>query len=399
VEPRSAGAASARPDPAAPAAQGAAGGGGSSAGGGGGGGGGGASKRGAGGGGNGSADRGASRYGGGDPARSREPREPRGEGRSKTSKLDATPSRGHRLLGGLQEAVTTNFGLKLLSLILALTVYLLVNSDRDREIQIKVGVSYSNNPPDKVLVSERLTSLNVTVRGPWRRLRRFDEREVEPVTIDLARESGGEVPISKELVRLPSGLTVVSVAPRSFRVAFEKLVEKTLAVDVQTGGRPLHGYVVRSVTVTPPSVVARGAQGMITALSKLPAAEVRVDGRSDSFEVETEVAPPDGVSLDAGRRVLVRVEISEELIDRSIGQLPVLLRGEGVDLTRFATRPAQVEVRLTGALLAVERAIDAGLTAEAKLVPGQAEAVVTVQTPVPGVGIKINPPRVRVLRK
>lgn len=326
-------------------------------------------------------------------------REPRGEGRVKTVKVDASPSRGHRLLEGLQEVVTTNFGLKLLSLILALTVYLLVNSDRDREIQIKVGVAYSNNPPDKVLVSERLTSVNVTVRGPWRRLRRFDEREVEPVTIDLARESAGEVPISKELVRLPSGLTVVSVTPRSFRVAFEKLIEKTLTVDVQTGGRTLHGYIVKTVTVTPPAVVARGAQGMITALAKLPAAEVRVDGRSDSFEVETEIAPPDGVNLDGGRRVVVRVEIKEELVDRTIPQLPVLLLGDGVDLTRYSARPAQVQVVLTGALLAVERAIDAGVVVQAKVVPGQAEAVVTAETAVPGVGVKIDPPRVRVLRK
>jgi hypothetical protein len=306
---------------------------------------------------------------------------------------------GRRLLEGLREAAFTNLGLKLLSLILALTVFLLVNSDRDREITLPVGVSYTL-PDDKVLVSERIPEMRVTVRGPWRRLRRFDERELDRVNLDLTRVSGGDVPISNDMVRVPSGLSVVSVSPRSFRVAFEKRVDKTVAVTVPTSGRPLHGFVVTSMVVTPATIAARGAQGVIAALSAIRGRDVRVDGHSDSFELETELLPPEGVDLDGVKRAVVRVEIKEELVSRRIGPLPIQLRGDGVDPARLSIKPAQVDVTLTGALLAVEHAITAGITPQLRVGPGQlGEQAVTVETAVPGVGITITPPRVRLTRR
>jgi YbbR domain-containing protein len=306
--------------------------------------------------------------------------------------------RGRRLLGWLRDAVTVNPGLKLLSLILALTVFLLVNSDRDREITLHVGVSYTL-PDDKVLVSERLPEVRVTVRGPWRLLRRFDERELDRVNLDLTRVSGGDVPITSDLVRVPSGLSVVSVSPRSFRVAFEKRADKTVAVTVLASGRPLHGFTVTAVTVTPATVTARGAQGVVAALSAIRGREVRVDGRSDSFELETELLPPEGVEVESGRAV-VRVEIKEELVSRRIGPLTIELIGEGVDLARFAVRPAQVDVTLTGALLAVEHAIAGGIAARVKVAAGQSgEQPVVVETAVPGVGVTITPAKVRLLRR
>ena len=318
-----------------------------------------------------------------------------------SGKGESAASRWRQLASWLREAVTANPGLKVLSIILALTVYLLVNSDRDREITLHVGTSFTL-PQDKVLVSERLPEVRVTVRGPWRRLRRLDEREIDRVSFDLTRVSGGEVPITPDLVRVPSGVTVVDVSPRSLRVAFEKRVDKAVAVAVATAGRPLHGFVVTSVTAKPTTVTARGAQGAITALSAIRGREVRVDGRSDTFERETELLPPDGVELTAGVRALVRVEIKEELVSQRLGLLPVKLRAEGVDAARFAVKPAQVEVTLTGALLAVERVIAAGSSAQVRLTPSStagAELEVTVETAVPGVGVTIAPPRVRLQRK
>ncbi len=301
----------------------------------------------------------------------------------------------------LREAVTANLGLKALSLILALTVYLLVNSDRDREITLHVGTSFTL-PEDKVLVSERLPEVRVTVRGPWRRLRRLDEREIDRVSFDLTRVSGGEVPITPDLVRVPSGVSVVDVSPRSLRVAFEKRVEKTVAVATATAGRPLHGFAVTSVTAKPATVSARGAQGAIAALSAIRGREVRVDGRSDTFEQETELLPPEGVTLTGSGRATVRVEIKEELVSQRLGALPVRVRVDGVDSGRFAVKPEKVEVTLTGSLLSVERAIAAGVTAQVRPGVGAnpgSELEVMVETQVPGVGVTFAPARVRLLRR
>lgn len=315
------------------------------------------------------------------------------------SKDPPPPSRGSRLLTFLREAALTNLGLKLLSLILSLTVFLLVNSDRDREITLHVGVSYTL-PEDKVLVSERLPEVRVTVRGPWRLLRRFDEREVDRVNFDLTRSGGGEIPITTDMVRVPSGLSVVSISPRSFRAAFEKRADKTVPVTVTASGRPLHGYTVGAVTVTPVTATVRGAQGVIAALAGVRGRDVRVDGHSDTFEMETELLAPEGVELISGGRAQVRVEIKEELVSRKLGPLPVEISGEGVDLTRFSSRPAQVEVELTGALLAVEHAIAAGVHPQIRITQNSAgDQTVVMEDPLPGVGLTIKPSKVRLIRK
>ena len=68
--------------------------------------------------------------------------------------LDPAPERG-ALRRWVRSALFDNVGLKFLSMVLAVTVFLLVNTDKDREITAHVGVSYML-PEDKVLVSDRI---------------------------------------------------------------------------------------------------------------------------------------------------------------------------------------------------------------------------------------------------
>src|SRR5688500_17239508 len=182
----------------------------------------------------------------------------------RTPTIDGSLPRGERepgaddrrgLAAWLRGAFSDNLGLKLLSLILAATVYLLVNSDEHREINARVRVAYVL-PPDKALVSERVDEVRVTIRGPWRRLKRFDEREIDRIDVDLTDVQGGEVPITPEMINVPRGLEITSIEPPVVRVAFEDLATKQVPVVPSFAGRPMHGYQIvdnRSV-IDPPRV-------------------------------------------------------------------------------------------------------------------------------------------------
>src|ERR1044071_512869 len=106
------------------------------------------------------------------------------------------PDSGERgnLRRWIHSALFDNVGLKFLSMVLAVTVFLLVNTDKDREITARVGVSYTL-PEDRVLVSGRVDEVRVTLKGSWRRLRKFDERQVDRINLDLRRVSTGEIAI------------------------------------------------------------------------------------------------------------------------------------------------------------------------------------------------------------
>ncbi len=99
----------------------------------------------------------------------------------------------------LHGAFAENLGLKFLSMVLAVTVFLLVNDDKAREITVRVPVAYSL-PDDRVLVSERVEEVKVTITGPWRRLRKFDEKDLGRISIDLRGAQNGEIAITPDMI-------------------------------------------------------------------------------------------------------------------------------------------------------------------------------------------------------
>jgi YbbR domain-containing protein len=295
-------------------------------------------------------------------------------------------------------ALFDNVGLKFLSLVLAVTVFLLINTDKDREITVRIGVRY-DYPADKVLVSEQLDEVRVTLKGPWRRLRRFDERELNRITLDLRNAPSGEVAITADMIpNLPPGLFVTSITPRTVRVMFDKRVDKLVEVTPGVTGRPQHGYVVAELKTIPPTIRVRGGERLLAALTAIRTTDVSLDSRTESFEQLAELAAPEGVTFDPTQRIAVNVRIEEELVTRKVPDLVVVPRGDAVDLSKWSITPTHVEVTLTGARLAVEKAKDT-MRPMVKLVAGDArsrEAEVTIDGLPPGVGVRISPERVKV---
>jgi hypothetical protein len=262
------------------------------------------------------------------------------------------PERG-AIAGWIHGALFDNVGLKFLSIVLAITVFLLVNTDRDREITARVGVSYTL-PDDKVLVSDRLEELRITIKGPWRRLRKFDERELERVDLDLSHATAGDLRITPDMVHLPSGLQITSISPSTVHVAFDRRVDKIVEIAPQLVGRPAHGYVVAEVKANPATMKVRGAESVVSALSSVRTREIALDQHADAFDTDVDVLPPDGVELLGPAHVGVHVAIDEELVTRKLPGLAVVARGD--EGAKWTIAPAQVDVTLTGALLAVEKA-------------------------------------------
>jgi YbbR domain-containing protein len=304
------------------------------------------------------------------------------------------PERGP-IRGWLQSAMFDNLGLKFLSMVLAVTVFLLVNTDKDREITAHVGVSYKL-PDDKVLVSERIDEVRVTIKGAWRRLRKFDEREVDRINLDLRHASTGELPISNDMIHLPSGVTITSINPRFVHVAFARRVEKVVEITPAITGRPQHGYVVAEAKPVPATIKLRGGEGTLAALTAIHTREISLEGRTDSFVAETEAAPPEGVEVVGSPQIAVQVHVDEELVTRKLPGVTVVVRSDG-DSSHWKITPPQVDVTLTGALLAVEKARGSlvpivKLPADAK--PREVE--VTIDGLPPGIGVKLSPEHVKV---
>mgnify|MGYP001570309580 CR=1 FL=1 len=316
---------------------------------------------------------------------------------------DATPRRG--LGGWLRAAFHENAGLKFVAFVLAVTLFLLVNTGEDREIGATIRVAYTL-PDDKVLVSPRLDGVRVTLRGSWRRIKHFVEAELEPIEVDLRGMESGEYPLRPDMVRVPSGLTLTSISPSVIRVDFARVAVKTVPVTVATAGRPLHGFHVVEARANPAMVAVRGAAPAIAALSTVRTREIRIDDRSASFDTVGELVTPEPhVELLPADAVSVTIEIEAEDLAQEVGPLAVEARvGEGEDpalARRLEITPSEVTVVLRGRRLAVEELLARGVVPVVWIYaeePGgkpRRKTVEILDAP-PGVGVEVTPRQVMV---
>ena len=188
-----------------------------------------------------------------------------------------------------------------------------------------------------------------------------------------------------------------AVTGRRSRRVEARRVPRRGEVQPTIAGRPQHGYIALEITPTPPTIKVRGADKMIAALASVRTREISLEGRTETFTSAAQLVPPDGVEVVGADSISVHVKVDEELVTRKFPAVVVGLKGDGIDPNRWSVSPRQVEITLTGALLAVEKTKDA-MSPVVKVVPGDKgrEAAVVVEGLPPGVGVRISPERVKI---
>jgi YbbR domain-containing protein len=299
----------------------------------------------------------------------------------------------------LHGALFDNVALKFLSMVLAITVFLLVNTDHDSEAIASVGLSYTL-PDNMELAPNQVAEINVKLRGSERQLRKLGP--LEPIHLDLRDAPSGEVTITPDMIHVKPGLTIESVTPGTLHVAFDRRRDEDVLVSPHVVGHPKHGYVLAATTVSPAMVPIRGGDRVIRALPSIRTFEIDLDDHDESFDADVALVAPDGVTIARGGPVTVHVSITEELVTRALQNRPVELRGDG-DPTKWTVTPATVDVTLTGTLLGVEKARDTVVAAvklakedkQAKDDGKPKEVEVVLDGLPPGIGAKISPERVK----
>jgi YbbR domain-containing protein len=301
----------------------------------------------------------------------------------------------------IRGALFENASLKFVALVLSITIFVMVNTEEDAVISIDVEIAYTM-PEDRVLISEPVDKLRVSVEGSWRRVRRFDERELDPIRVDLTNMPSGEFVFQKEMIRLPRGLRIRSISPLSMRLVFDKRVSKEVKVVVPLAGTPQRGYKLAGHTHRPQKVMLRGPAGELGGLEEIRTRDVNLDNKSDSFRAVVPVITRNPrIEVVGKREIEVNVQMEPELVAREIGPLPVTVRaGSGIAQpvkTKFVTKPAAVSVVLRGPVAVVDVLAKDAVEAYVQLyaedaVTGKTRKAAVLLHGVPeGVGVEIRP--------
>ena len=204
-----------------------------------------------------------------------------------------------------------HFGLKLMSVGLAVLLWLTVSGEETVERGLRVPLELQQFPAGLEIQGEAPSTVDVRVRGTSGALSRVAAGDVVAVLDLRAARAGNRLfPLTPELVHVPFGVEVVQIIPSTVALSFEPSVTREVPVVASTEGEPAPGYVLGKVTVTPDRVEIVGPESAVKrareALTEtISVADLR---ESQTAAVTIGLDRPGAAPQDAAQRVGARAD-------------------------------------------------------------------------------------------
>lgn len=302
-----------------------------------------------------------------------------------------------------------NLPIKLLSLFLALILFVLVREDRVKEFEIDIPVVTARTPEDFVFVGELPKEISVRVRGKWSKILEALERKDQPYIVDMRGLKDGDVVFFDEnrVERIigPHGPTIVTVTPRSATIHLEAKVLKRVSVRPDIIGDAARGYILKrdAIRIEPADVAVRGPAESVREVEEVLTAPINVGGLDrDLIRDDVALRQPSRPYLTIEpQRVKVEIPVEEVQTSTLVAGVAIEVR-DCPPLHICQVAPSRVPVQLLGPMLALERlqaetgtgllSVSAG-TEAGGLPPGRYEVPIRILSP-PGVVVTLSTPTV-----
>src|SRR5437667_3402081 len=170
----------------------------------------------------------------------------------------------------LRHWITHNWYLKIISLMLAVMLWMAVANEASSEIGLEVPLEYRNIPPQLEITGDMTNTVQVRLRGSSNVITDITAKDIA-TTIDLTNMKTGEkiVALSPQNVQAPFGAEVIRVNPSSIRFSLERTIVKTVPIVPKIVGQPADGYEVGRVSVSPGTVEVEGPESRVNNLASI----------------------------------------------------------------------------------------------------------------------------------
>ncbi len=191
----------------------------------------------------------------------------------------------------LRAWIFNNWGLKLLSLGLSLTLWLYVTSTGKTELTLTVPVELRNIPAGMTVVGDVTGSLEARMQGQERVLRdgTVSKKVVALLDLSMTREGENVVRISPDDIKRPGGMLVTHLSQSEVKVRLERLVQRAFRLKPVLRGMPASGYRLAGTSVTPSRIVLEGPASVIKMISRVETMPIDIQKATQSMTVEPRI--------------------------------------------------------------------------------------------------------------
>jgi YbbR domain-containing protein len=248
-------------------------------------------------------------------------------------------------LPGWLASLGRNKALKLLSLFLALALWLAVGGEERTEATLNISLELANLPQHLMVTSEVPSSLQVRVSGPRGFIRTLSQSRLT-YSLDLAGVKAGRqsFPVATDSFDFPRGVQVTRVQPNPLVLTITPTTTRSLPVQPEFSGHPPEGYEVKSIKVRPSKIEVRGPVSELEALKFIPTLPLDISGLTKPITLATSPNFKElHLTMVQQGPILADVDIVPKTLQRTFKDVPVIPQPVPAKLS-----PSKVSVTLQG---------------------------------------------------
>ena len=239
----------------------------------------------------------------------------------------------------------SNFGLKVLALVIAVGLW--TAGHRDIERAIEVPVEFRNTPPDLMVLDNRVDYVVLRLTGPRTLVSPLDAGDMK-LLLDLQEAKSGATsyPLSAGSFNIPRGITVARITPPVVHLRFEPVVRRSLPVTVKLSGKPAAGYRIARSQAQPENVLVSGPAEEVRRMTVLETLPVEIDESRAAIKRKVHLSSEGKPLTFTPDQVEVSITVEEEESSRDFAAVNVRAKDfKGA----YTVSPPTVSLRLSGA--------------------------------------------------
>jgi YbbR domain-containing protein len=243
-------------------------------------------------------------------------------------------------------ALTKNWLLKLLSLIIGASLWYFVVGEDRVDLIVTIPLELRNLPTDLVIANQYKKDIEVALSGPRRLIQDMRQQNIS-LPIDLSTAQPGAMVIQNEAdaIPLPQGINVQRVQPATLTLLVDRLVQKDFTITPVTKGKIAAGYRLESLSLKPTHITVTGPQTVLEKEQGLNTSPIELEGLNASTTMQVHLDLNEALIKLIGETVIeAKVALKETMVRKTIRG--VMIKRPVVEELRFTPNMVTVEAEI-----------------------------------------------------
>ncbi|HSE87987.1 MAG TPA: CdaR family protein [Candidatus Binatia bacterium] len=245
----------------------------------------------------------------------------------------------------------SNFGLKVLAVVIAVGLW--VAGHRDVERAVEVPVEFRNIPSDLMVLDNRVDYVVLRLTGPRTLVSTLDAGDLKlGLDLDGAKPGSVSYPLAPSSFSIPRGVTVARITPPVIHLQLEPVLRRVVPVAVRFVNKPPVGHKVAETSVEPERVSVLGPAEEVRRLVSVETVPIDLEDNRSPIKRRVRLSTggkPFSLSPD---QVEVVITFEEEEISRVFGNIDVQAKGfKG----QYNVSPRSAYLRISGPRHIIEK--------------------------------------------